>query len=258
MRRKKQIFLVFGILWVILYFYAFSFAVVDDEFEGYLSDGKTYLVRNQPDKAIAAFNQAIRFTTVGKTKPKYAEVYYYRAKAYEQKGNLQQALSDYTEAIEINPHYLLAYYGRAIIYQKIDLLDLAILDYNEILRQDKNQAHAYNNRGLVYYLKNNLEEAIADLNKAIELDPKLINAHFNRGLVYLSKKQYPEAIYEFEKELENYSHSFAAQHYKKAVLHFYNQQYNESWKEVKILEAAKHKVNPIFIEELKKASGREK
>ena len=46
--------------------------------------------------------------------PKQADLYTNRGDAWLGKGNLQQAIADYTQAIEIDPGYLLAYSNRGL------------------------------------------------------------------------------------------------------------------------------------------------
>jgi len=48
--------------------------------------------------------------------PNYAEAYYNRGIAYQNLGEKQGAIGDYTEAIRINPSYADAYYNRGLIY----------------------------------------------------------------------------------------------------------------------------------------------
>ena len=45
-----------------------------------------------------------------------AEAYYNQGNAYEKKGQYNEAISDYTKAIEINPMYADAYYTRGVVY----------------------------------------------------------------------------------------------------------------------------------------------
>jgi len=47
-----------------------------------------------------------------------AQEYYNRGNIYGKQGNLTQAISDYTKAIEINPKYTEAYYNRGNTYEK--------------------------------------------------------------------------------------------------------------------------------------------
>ena len=65
-------------------------------------------------------------------------------------GNCEQAISNYTKAIELNPNY----------------------------------AEAYNNRAYTNMRMQNYKDALPDLDKAITLRPDYINAHMNRGDIY--------------------------------------------------------------------------
>ncbi|MFH0731927.1 MAG: tetratricopeptide repeat protein, partial [Candidatus Omnitrophota bacterium] len=85
--------------------------------------------------------------------PNKARPFNNRGNAYEDKGNIEQALSDYNIAIELDPKY----------------------------------PKAYNNRGNAYSRKGNFDQALSDYNKAIEIDPKRPKAYNNRGNAYLRK-----------------------------------------------------------------------
>ncbi|PEU75287.1 hypothetical protein CN394_27545 [Bacillus anthracis] len=82
---------------------------------------------------------------------------------FSSKGNQEEAIRDYTKAIELKPDY----------------------------------AQAHNNRGLVFESKGNQEEAIRDYTKAIELKPDYALAYYNRGIVFNSKGNQEEAIKDF-------------------------------------------------------------
>ncbi len=79
--------------------------------------------------------------------------------AYQQQGNLPQAIADYTKAIELTPP----------------------------------GAKAYAPRGLAYGQQGNLPQAISDCTKAIELDPHLARAYAYRGGAYCEAKEYDKA-----------------------------------------------------------------
>ncbi|TBR15868.1 tetratricopeptide repeat protein, partial [bacterium] len=65
---------------------------------------------NYLDEAISEFTRAIE------NSPNYAGAYYNRAVAYIHKGNYDQAISDCTKAIELKPNYAEAYYFRGVAY----------------------------------------------------------------------------------------------------------------------------------------------
>ncbi len=83
-----------------------------------------------------------------------AGVLYNRGTANAKKGNLTQAIEDFTKAIEISPNDLMA----------------------------------YNNRGSAYAQQGNFIQAMSDFTKAIDLSPNDPVAYHNRAVAYLLLK----------------------------------------------------------------------
>ena len=82
-----------------------------------------------PDVAIAACTKII---SVSKAKTNdLASTYYNRAIAYRQKNDLDNALSDYSDAIKINPKHARAFNNRGTIYKEKGDLDRAIADFSD-------------------------------------------------------------------------------------------------------------------------------
>ncbi len=100
------------------------------------------------------------------------------------KGNNEEAIAEYTEAIRLNPEYGLAYGSRAVVYSSKRDHDKAIADYTEAIRLDPKDAQAYCNRAVEHSSKKNYDEAIADYTKAIRLNPKYGLAYYNRANTY--------------------------------------------------------------------------
>jgi tetratricopeptide (TPR) repeat protein len=59
--------------------------------------------------------------------------YYNRGLLHCDLGNLQQALVDYTKAIELDPQYALAYYNRGLLHRDLTNLRQAIHDFEQVL-----------------------------------------------------------------------------------------------------------------------------
>ena len=126
-----------------------------------------------------------------------AQEYYNRGNIYGKKGNLIQAISDYTKAIEINPIFTEAYYNRGNTYEKQGNLTQAISDYTKAIETNPKYAAAYCNRGNVYQTQGNLTLAIADYNKALEISPNDSTSLYNRGLAYYGAEQYGKALTDY-------------------------------------------------------------
>lgn len=71
--------------------------------------------------------------------PTKADFYHNRGFAYRKKKNFNQAIQDYTAAIQIDPNHFKAYYNRAFCQDKVGNISQAEADYIEALKiQPKN------------------------------------------------------------------------------------------------------------------------
>ena len=73
---------------------------------GYYNRGWDYDLKGDYDNAIANYTKAIE------QKPNYAEAYFKRGRAYWMKNDYDSAITDYTKAIEQKPDYAEAYSDR--------------------------------------------------------------------------------------------------------------------------------------------------
>ena len=97
-----------------------------------------------------------------------------------EKGDFDEAIADFTEAIRFKPDYALAYCNRGTAYGNKGDSDKAIVDLTEAIRL-KPDADAYNLRGLAYGKKGDHDKEIADFSEAIRLKPGYAEAYRNRG-----------------------------------------------------------------------------
>jgi tetratricopeptide (TPR) repeat protein len=85
------------------------------------------------------------------------------------------------------------YLNRGLAYQTKGDLDRAIADFNQAIQLDPKFAAAYNNRGVAYEAKGDLDRAMADVSQAIQLDPKDAAAYNNRGRAYKANREFAVA-----------------------------------------------------------------
>ena len=86
---------------------------------------------------------------------------------YIKKGDLDSAISDFDQVIQINPDYAVAYFNRGQAYNKKDDWDRAISDFDRAIQINPNNPVFYYIRGLAYYDKGETENARADLKKTL-------------------------------------------------------------------------------------------
>ena len=168
--------------------------------------GKAYLPKQDYDRAIADFTQAIRL------KPDDAHAFCDRGAAYDAKGDEDHALADFNEAIRLDPTgeagsgtkgY--AFNDRGVVYLDKGLYDQAIADENQALSFNSAYAYPYLNRGRAYLAKGLYDNAIADESEAISLKldaDNLMYAYVLRGQAYEHKGFSASAIGDYRAALK--------------------------------------------------------
>lgn len=144
----------------------------------FFSRGMVRLKKEDYDRAIADFNEAIRRNPVDQL------AYNNRGLAYSHKGDYTRAVEDYTEAIRLNPKDASAYSNRGNTYSYMGDYDRAMKDFNKAVRLTPKDSRVYNNRGNSHSDKGDYKRAIKDYSRAISLDPKNADAYKNRGIEY--------------------------------------------------------------------------
>lgn len=100
-----------------------------------------------------------------------AIAYFNRGLSHQAEGNLDQAIADYTQAIQLEPKVVEYYSARGYAYLDQGDLDLAIADFNRAIETAPGYAAAYRNRAGAYVKTGNLAGAIDDYTRASELNP---------------------------------------------------------------------------------------
>ena len=174
----------------------------------------------RPSRGIREGSLIVLFLSISFVYAQTAVDYVQRGNAYYEQGKYDQAISDYTKAIDINPDFAKAYDNRGAAYAQKGNLSGAISDFTMAIANNPNDAEAYNNRGHAYAKLGNYVQAISDYTKAIKINPNYIKAYNNRAHVFYDIKKYDRA-----------------------------------WADVQKAEELGITVDPDFIEELKQASG---
>jgi tetratricopeptide (TPR) repeat protein len=146
------------------------------------------------DDRIRACSNVVR--RPGITRVMLAEAYQYRGSAYAEKGLSDQAIEDFTKALQIKPKYAealdslgWAYIQKGEFQNAVKSLDLAI-------QSKPKYWYAHSNRGSAYAGLGDHKQAIRDFSEAIRLQPKWRHAYIGRAISY-------RAIGEFDKALSD-------------------------------------------------------
>ncbi|MGD9502463.1 MAG: tetratricopeptide repeat protein [Methyloceanibacter sp.] len=133
--------------------------------------------------------------------PALASLYVGRGVGQLSAKNATAAISDFSEAIELDPDEPVAYNNRGAALRQTGERDKALADLDQAIKLDPNYASAFNNRGLVYADRREYDRAIQDLSQAIALDSNYLKAYKNRGDAYRRKGEKSLATADYNKAL---------------------------------------------------------
>ena len=152
-----------------------ALAVTSDNDFAHNNLGYLCIDSGQLDKAISHFEAAAMIRR-GKTNKHYnvgsAFVEMNLADALARKGESDEAMVHYQQAINLEPNYGDAYYNRGNLLLAKGKIDEAIADWEKTLQLQPNDADAHTCLGNALFRKGSLNEAIAHYETALALAPE--------------------------------------------------------------------------------------
>jgi tetratricopeptide (TPR) repeat protein len=123
------------------------------------------------------------------------------ATVYSQRGQLDEAIREYREALRLNPYYALGHYNLGNALLQKGQVDEAIQHYQESIRLQPMNVDTYNNLGLALCKQGQVDEAIRQFQQAIRLKPDDADVHYNLGAALARRGQLDEAIRHYQEAL---------------------------------------------------------
>ena len=123
---------------------------------------------------------------------------------------LDEAVREYTKAIQLNPDYAQAYNGLGAVLREQGKIDEAIQQYRKALQISPKYAAAYNNLGVALREQGKTKEAIQQFRIALKLEPDLPDALNNLGNALINEGKTDEAIEHLRKLLQLSPHNAIA------------------------------------------------
>jgi tetratricopeptide (TPR) repeat protein len=167
--------------------------------EGPLDSAAAYVNRAEErmhigdvDRAITDYTEAIRLD------PQVAEYYHQRGVAWMSKEDYDRAIADCNEAIRLAPESSPNWFLRGTLWINKCEFDRAIADFSEVIRTHPTSAPPYQLRGYAWLSKGEFDRAIADLDETIRLDPEYDLAYLHRGMAWSQKGDKQRAKTDFE------------------------------------------------------------
>ncbi|GHV61228.1 hypothetical protein AGMMS49587_04820 [Spirochaetia bacterium] len=150
---------------------------------------KSHAARNLIIVAIGIFailGFAIFVTTVNNSNQSQstAETFFLKGYTLSTAGNYDQAIVEYSEAIQRVPNDAYFLNMRAYTYDCIGQFDKALIDANKSLQLQPNDSHALDTRATAYRGLGDYQKALADYNESIRLNPNSAEVLNNRSYLY--------------------------------------------------------------------------
>ena len=117
------------------------------------------------------------------------------------RGNFEEAITSYKEALNLNSQYFEVYNNIGVAYTDWGKPILALKYLEKALDINPKYAEAFNNIGNAKKKLSEIDSAIESYEKAIELHPEYVDALCNLGICFVSQKKHQEAIHVYEKAL---------------------------------------------------------
>ena len=131
------------------------------------------------------------------------EAYLRRAAIFfTEKGDVEHAIADATDAIKLKPADARGYAARGGFQAAYNQFERAIADLSEAIRIEPALVGAYAQRAYAYVQTSETDKAIADYSEALRLQPGDANAYYDRGGAYEKKGDYDKARADFEQAIK--------------------------------------------------------
>ena len=115
--------------------------------------------------------------------PSFCEIYYQRARLYDDVGESEQALENYEATLDLDPGHVRAKFNMGLLLAKMERHGEAVEQFSQVLFLRPRLANAYLNRGVSREELGDYDLAIEDYTMALEIDDANENAIFNRARI---------------------------------------------------------------------------
>ena len=144
-------------------------------------------------------------------------------------GDLNIALDKMNKSIELKNDWEISYFYRAVVHHEMKNYDEAMLDYTKAIQINDKMTDAYYNRAEITLSRKDIEnpdinKAVEDLKKALELDDKFINALFAMASAQKKIGNYELALEYLDKLIKIEPDAIMAKALKKLILQKYLKQ----------------------------------
>jgi protein O-mannosyl-transferase len=118
------------------------------------------------------------------------------------KGQYEDAVIQYRQAIKINPHFAPVHNNLGVTLNELHRYDEAIKSFQQAINIKSDYAEAHNNLANGLRKKGKVKQAIFYYDKAIRLKSDYAEAHFNLGILLSQQDRDEEAVTQYRRALQ--------------------------------------------------------
>jgi len=184
-----------------------------DEPIAYWLRGRAWSEKGDLKQAMNDYTQALSLD------PNRASGYRRRADIFRRLGRVQEAISDLSTAIELRPKVGAIFYDRAGLWWEFGEHQKALNDYSQAIKLDPQMDVARLARANGWINKGELDLALADLEAVVKRHPSWSEAYLSRGSLWLKKGDFERALADFDEAINRQTQNLALAYYSRAVVH---------------------------------------
>ncbi len=143
-----------------------------------------------------------------------------------QNGKFEDAIENINKSLELKNDWEIPYFYRAAAYQALENYNEAMLDYTKAIQLNNKMIDAYYNRARITLSRKDIDnpdvkKAVSDLEIALELDPNFVDALFAMAAAHKKLGDYHKSLVYLEKLLKIEPDAVNAKALKKLILQKY-------------------------------------
>ena len=158
--------------------------------------GLVLLGKGQVDEALAHFEEALAL------QPRFADAHNNLGLVLLQQGRVDEAAVHFQEALAVRPENACAHYNLGNALLRKGQVDQAAAQFQQAIEFDPTYAEAHNNLGNALLQEGREDQALPHFRRALELQPDYAEAHNNLAIALLRKGQVDEAIAQWRAALK--------------------------------------------------------
>jgi tetratricopeptide (TPR) repeat protein len=152
---------------------------------------------------LGLYDEALKdYTRALELRPDFSEALCNRGITLTHLKHYEEALKDYTCSLELRPDDASTLYNRGIVLARLKRYEEALKDYTCSLELRPDDPRTLNNRGVALGNLGLYDEALKDFTRSLELRPDDTGTQNNRGIVFADLGLYDEALKDYNRALE--------------------------------------------------------